>query len=397
MAYDFDEQIDRRGTGAVKLDYGPVAKQREEHPDLIPLWVADMDLPAPEPVVRALRQRAEHPVYGYTLVPQRLIDAFRAWHLRRHGTEIAADEILTVTAVMPAVQAAIDAFTEPGDGVVIQTPVYFPFYDAVSKQGRSLQRNPLRRDETGRYRMDLDDLRTQFRNGAKMLLLCSPHNPVGRVWSREELTALSGLCREEGAIVVSDEIHCDITLHGKRFTSMLSMDEEMRRHSVVTTSPSKTFNIAGTSCAQLIVPDAERRRSMRRASMARGIWMPNLFGVTASEAAYAEGEPWLDELLPYLSGNDAVLREEFAAGAPDVQVAELEGTFIPWLDFTAVLAESGKTHDELRGAIEQEGVWLSDGRLFGSEGEGFQRINIAASRTVVREAARRIIRAVRRL
>lgn len=396
MSYDFDTQIERRGTHAVKWDYGPIARHRGEDPDMLPMWVADMDLPCPQEIVDALRERAAHPIYGYTLVPESLLDAFRSWHERRHGTEISREEIVTVTGVMPAVEAAIAHFTEPGDGVVIQTPVYFPFYDAVSKQGRTLLRNPLIEEE-GKYRVDFDGLRSALREGAKMLLLCSPHNPVGRVWSREELAEMAQICVDEGALLLSDEIHCDILLGASTFTSVLSLGDEVREHSIVATSPSKTFNIAGNSCAQAVVPSAEHRKTFKRAVMSRGIWMPNLFGVVATETAYRHGEPWLKELLAYLRGTDALLREELARVIPKhapVRVSPLEGTFIAWLDFRAVLSETGKTHAELRAALERAGVWPSDGTLFGEEGEGFQRINIAAPRDLVREGVRRIGRAV---
>ncbi len=393
MIYDFDACIDRRGTHAVKWDYEPVARARERNPDLLPMWVADMDLPSPEPVVRALRERAAHPVYGYTLVPESLLDAFIEWHRRRHGTPIGRDEIISVTGVMPAVEAAIATFTEPGDGVVIQTPVYFPFYDAVAKQGRTIVRNPLR-EVDGRYTVDMDNLRKCFREGARMLLLCSPHNPVGRVWARPELEEMARICAEEGAFVVSDEIHCDVLLHGSTFTSVLSLGEEVRANSLVTTSPSKSFNIAGSSCAQAVLPDPDQRKRFKRSVMARGIWMPNLFGVAATEAAYAEGAEWLDQLLPYLTETDEMVRRDLAVLAPKVRVTPLEGTYIAWLDFREVLAEKGKDHGDLRGAIEAAGVWPSDGKLFGEEGIGFQRLNIAAPRATVREAARRIAAAL---
>ena len=396
MTYDFDAHIDRRGTHTVKWDYESVARAREANPELLPMWVADMDLPSPEPVVRALRERAEHPVYGYTLVPDSLLNAFMEWHRRRHGTPIHQPEIISVTGVMPAVEAAVATFTEPGDGVVIQTPVYFPFYDAIGKQGRTVVRNPLKED-AGRFSIDLDNLRECFRDGAKMLLLCSPHNPVGRVWTRRELKEMATICAEENTCIVSDEIHCDVLLQGNTFTSVLSLGEEVRANSLVTTSPSKTFNIAGSSCAQAILPDEERRKRFKRAVMARGIWMPNLFGVAATEAAYAEGAEWLDQLLPYLTETDAMVRRELAEPAPQVRVSPLEGTYIAWLDFREVLAEKGREHGDLRGAIEAAGVWPSDGKLFGEEGIGFQRLNIAAPRATVREAVRRIAAAVHTL
>lgn len=393
MAYNFNEHIDRRGTNSIKWEYGPVAEKRTEMPDLLPMWVADMDLPSPEPVRRALRERAEHPIYGYTMVPDSLLQAFRSWHEGRHGTRIAPEEIISVTGVMPAVEAAVAAFTEPGDGIVVQTPVYFPFYNAISKQGRRLLRNPLR-EEQGGYRMDFDGLRRALDGAAKMLLLSSPHNPVGRVWTREELATVGEICRERGVFILSDEIHCDVLLNGHRFTSILEVDPETRKESMVAVSPSKTFNIAGTSVAQVVLPDEERRHAFKRAVMARGIWMPSLFGVTATEAAYAEGEEWLDELLVYLGENDRVLREELAARLPEVRVAPLEGTFIAWLDFRAVLEARGRSHAELRRAVENAGLWPSDGPQFGDEGEGFQRLNIALPRDLLREALSRLERAI---
>jgi cystathionine beta-lyase len=396
MSYDFDTPIERRGTHAVKWDYEPIARHRGEQPEMLPMWVADMDLPCPQEVVDALRERAAHPIYGYTMVPDSLLDAFRSWHERRHGTRIVREEIVTVTGVMPAVEAAIAHFTEPGDGVVIQTPVYFPFYDAISKQGRTLVRNPLIEEE-GSYRIDVDGLRAALREGAKMLLLCSPHNPVGRVWSRKELAEMAQICLEEGALLLSDEIHCDILLGDSTFTSVLSLGEEVREHTIVATSPSKTFNIAGNSCAQTVVPSAEHRKTFKRAVMSRGIWMPNLFGVVATEAAYRHGETWLNELLSYLSATDAAVREELSrviqTEAP-VRMSPLEGTYIAWLDFRGILSETGKSHAELRKALEEAAVWPSDGTLFGEEGEGFQRINIAAPRDLVLEGVRRIGRAV---
>lgn len=403
MPYDFDTFIDRRGTASIKWDWLPGesgGESGEAYPDVggplpadarIPLWVADMDFACPPAIPEALRERAAHPLFGYSLEPAGYRESVVRFMGERHGIEIGEAEILSAEGVMPIVRAAVDAFTEPGEGVVVQPPVYFPFFMAVRDKGRRLVHNPLQADEAGRYRMNLAELEQQFRNGARLLLLCSPHNPVARVWSREELQALVDLAGAYDVRIVSDEIHCDILMPGAAFTSLLHLEGPAVDRTVVGRSPSKTFNIPGIAESQAICRDADTRKRLKAALGAAGHALTNPLGAAAAQAAYTHGGPWLDELLAYLEGNLRTLKERLAQEVDGVSVVPHEGTFVAWLDFRALLARRGWSDAELQRRLRHEaGVWLSEGPVFGPGGAGFQRLNIGTPRAVLVQALERM-------
>ena len=413
MAYDFDTFTDRRSTASIKWDmrpedFGGTARTTtaetepapEAYPDvagpiprdrMIPLWVADMDFNCPPEIVRALRDRIGHEIFGYSLEPEGYREAVVGFMRDRHGLEVSPRELVSAEGVMPMVRAAIDAFTQPGEGVAVQPPVYFPFFMAVRQKGRRLVYNPLVRDEAGRYRMNLGELEAQFRNGVKLLLLCSPHNPVARVWTREELSALADLCASYGVRIVSDEIHCDIAFPGSEFTSLLHLSGAAVENAVVCRSPSKTFNIPGIAESQAVCRNTDTRRRFRRALEAAGHALTNPLGAAAAAAAYSDGGQWLDELLRYLDGNARYLRERVEADLDGVGMIPHEGTFVAWLDFRDFLAARGWTDDELKARLQnQAGVWLSDGPTFGPGGSGYQRLNIATPRAVLEQAVARM-------
>ncbi|MFO8064109.1 MAG: MalY/PatB family protein [Spirochaetia bacterium] len=412
MSYDFDGFIDRRGTASIKWDMraprpdsgktegsetersaagypavgGPVPSDQ-----VIPLWVADMDFSCPPEIAHALRERVDHEIFGYSLEPEGYRDAVAEFMHTRHGIEVSKGEMLTAEGVMPMVRAAVDAFTEPGEGVVVQPPVYFPFYMAVKDKGRRLVYNPLIRDEAGQYRMNLEELEGQFRNGVRLLLLCSPHNPVARVWTRSELAALTDLCAAYDVRIVSDEIHCDIIMPGYEFSSLLHLSGKAVEQSVVCRSPSKTFNIPGIAESQAIVPDTQTRHRLKAALGAAGHSLINPLGAVAATAAYRHGEPWLDELLSYLEENALYLGRRLEADFEGIEMVRHEGTFVAWLDMRELLSTRGWDGAELtRRLRSQAGVWLSDGPVFGPGGAGYQRLNIATPRAVLRQALDRL-------
>jgi cystathionine beta-lyase len=380
-------RIDRRGTASLKWDF---QKKLAGEEGLLPLWVADMDFPAPRQVRAALRRRARHPVYGYTLEPESWYQAAAEWTRSRHGWELQRDWLLACPGVVPAIDLAILAFTSPGDGVVIQPPVYHPFASSIRNNGRELLENPLRL-EGSRYSPDLEHLEASLTARTRLLLLCSPHNPVARVWRREELEALAELCLRRGLIVVSDEIHCDLVLPGHRHLPTAALSAEVAQRTVTLLSATKTFNLAGLGGSLAVIPDPRLRRRFRAAKEALWTSAANAFSVVAAEAAWRHGAPWLERVLAYVAGNFGLVQDTLAASLPAARVFPLEGTYLAWLDFRAL----GFPDAELKRRILREArVWLDDGPMFGSGGQGFQRLNLACPRAILREALRRMVRAL---
>jgi cystathionine beta-lyase len=366
--YDFDTRINRRGTCSYKWD------SPDDPADMWQMWVADMDFASPPEVTRALRARLEHPLYGYSFEPEGLYRAFAAWEDRRCGWKIDTEWIVPAPGGVTSLHFAIEAFTEKGDGVVVQPPVYPPFSRAVNRMQRRLVYNPLTRSARG-YRMDLSHLESVLEKKTKLLLLCSPHNPVGRVWTAEELRDLGELCGRRGVIVVSDEIHCDLIMPGGRFTPFASLSGVFAENSVTCVSPSKTFNIPGIGGSFALIPNPKLRRAFCRAGeRTAALGLPGLFSGIAAQAAYAHGEGWLDELLVYLAGNQRYLKEFLQSRLASLAVFPVEGTYLAWLDFRAYGLSDRELTNILRG---KAGVRLNDGPSFGPGGEGFQRLNFA--------------------
>ncbi|HMP01298.1 MAG TPA: PatB family C-S lyase [Gemmatales bacterium] len=375
----FDTEWDRRGTASVKWDLLGRLFGRD---DLLPLWVADSDFPAPEAVVRALRERVQHPFYGYTYVPDSWFEAIQGWLLRRHRWRVERDWIVFSPGIVPALHAAVQALAPAGSPVVLQPPVYGPFFNAIEVSGCEARRNPLR-ETSGVWTMDLDHLDRALTPLVRLLFLCSPHNPVSRVWSESELRALGQLCFERGVTIVSDEIHADLVLGNKPHRPLAALSPELGEITITCMSASKTFGLAGLVNAWLVIPNRKLRRQIIDAQNRTGSKMAGLFGLTGTEAALNHGEGWLETLLGHLLRNrDRLARFVHEHGA-GMSCAAVEGTYLAWLDCRAW----GLEPDELRRFfIEDAGLALEDGRNFGTEGTGHQRLNFACSAPLLERA-----------
>ncbi len=382
----FDAGVNREGTACLKWDEREAVFGRA---DVIPLWVADMDFAAPEPVIRALVERARHGAFGYSGHDPRDAEAVVSWMKRRHGVEVEKDAVLFSPGVVDSLKVAVAAVARPGDAVVVQTPVYGPFYDAVKSAGCVIRRNPLLSTEAG-WMMDFDDLEAAFREGAKAVLLCNPHNPVGRGWTWEELGQVSALARRYGVVVIADEIHADLEMPGFKNTSVIAVDPD----AMAFISATKTFNLAALRNSSGLIPNPDRRKAFQEEFRRRGINGQNLFGTLAQRVAYSEGEPWLNELLEYLDGTRRFVEDFLAARLPMIRVSRLMGTYLMWMDMRALKLRQ----DELeRFLIDKAGVGLTNGVHFGQEGEGFMRLNIATPRRNVERAMEQIEKAVKAL
>nr|WP_129723778.1 MalY/PatB family protein [Xylanivirga thermophila] len=387
MDMDFDKVVNRRGTYAIKWDYNKEFFGRE---DVLPMWVADMDFLSPKPVIDALKNRVGHGVFGYTERPESYYKAIIDWEEKRHGLKIQPEWILNSPGVVTSLAFAVDSCTDPGDRVLIQTPVYPPFYNVVKNNGRELVTNPLKMVE-GHYEMDFDDLEEKFRSGVKMMILCSPHNPVGRVWTYEELKTLVDMCSRYDVFLVCDEIHSDIVYKGYRHTSVLSISDWAAQNTITCIAPSKTFNIAGLTTSVAIIPNEVARKKFK-AGMDRFHIENNLLGITALEAAYRYGGEWLDELIMYLGDNLRLLSDCIDSEVPGVKLVVPEGTYLAWLDFRAL----GMDDDELKSfIIHKAGLGLNDGPSFGIDGSGFQRLNFACPRSILEEGLSRLSKAIK--
>ncbi|MBE3131082.1 MAG: putative C-S lyase, partial [Acidobacteria bacterium] len=324
MKYDFDKVVDRTGTESLKWVYPRKVLKVE---DAIPMWVADMDFEAPPAVVEAIRRRAAHGVYGYPLIPPSFWQAAIGWLKRRHGWDVRKDWMAKSPGIVPALNYAVRAFTKPGDGVIIQTPVYFPFYHAVENNGRRLVRNPLRFDGR-RYTMDFGDLERKLDEGGRMLILCSPHNPVGRVWTQEELEGLGRIAVERDLLVVSDEIHADLVYSGHRHHVLAALSPELAERTVTCIAPSKTFNIPGLSMAVVIASNPKLLEAFKDETERAGFELGQVFGIVGFEAAYSQGDDWLDELLSYLEANVDFMEKFLEERIPAIHLVRPEGTYL---------------------------------------------------------------------
>lgn len=355
------------------------------------MWVADMDFPAPPPVVDAIVERARHGIYGYADCNEEYAEATVAWMARRFGWQIEKDWLVYVPGIVPALNWMVQTFTDPGDQVVIQSPVYFPFFKAVRNNGREVANNQLT-DSNGRYQMDLTGLEEKLATGAKMLILCSPHNPVGRVWGPEELKHLGELCRQYGTLVIADEIHSDLVYPEFKHTPFPLACPDLLMSTIVCTAPSKTFNLAGLQVSNLVIPNPKIRESFRSAMTKIGISHPNVFAITALQTAYRSGEEWLEQLMIYLAANRDFLLHFITENMPEIRVTKPEGTYLAWLDFRSLGLESARLREFL---LKEAKVALNDGFTFGPGGEGFARMNIACPRSFLDEGLTRIARALR--
>ncbi|WP_434752654.1 MalY/PatB family protein [Paenibacillus amylolyticus] len=381
----FDTPIARSSTGSEKWDG---LEQIFGVADALPMWVADMDFAAPPSVIEALQSRMGHGIFGYTLRTEAYHAAVTDWMQRRHNWKINADWIVFTPGIVPALSIAVQQFTSPGDAVVIQTPVYPPFYNVVKDQGRELITNPLI-EKQGQYSMDLEQLETSLQTGkVKMLILCSPHNPVGRVWSREELEGLASLCLKYNVLIVSDEIHADLVYERGAHTPLSLISEAIADHSIICTAPSKTFNIPGLCTSNIIIPNAELRAHFAQGVTTMGLSSISTMGAVATEAAYNGGENWLDQCLAYIRDNMEYVQQFIADHLPGIQVHLPEATYLLWVDFRGL----GLTHAQLsKKLLHEAGLAFNDGVVFGEESAGFMRINVACPRSTVEEAMRRLL------
>lgn len=379
--FDFDTVINRRGTNSYKWD---IVKEE----DVIPLWVADMDFKAAPAILEALKKRVEHGVFGYTLVPDSYYEAIINWFARRHNWQIDRSWIIYTTGVVPAVSCAIKALTLPGEKVLIQTPDYNCFFSSIKNNGCEVAENELvRRGDS--YEVDFEDFERQCADEkTTVFLLCNPHNPAGRVWTKEELERMNDICLTYGVRVISDEIHCELVMPGHRFTPFAAISDACRDNSVVLNSPTKAFNIAGLQIANIICADPAMRRRIDRAVNINEVCDVNPFGVVALQAAYNESEEWLDSLNHYIWGNYLALKEFIAKELPRLEVTRLEGTYLAWVDIKA----TGLTSDEAYEKLMKEGrVYVNSGTMYGRRaGEGYLRINLACPRATLLEGMKRM-------
>lgn len=378
MMPDFNKEINREGTSSVKYDFRGEFFGRA---DVIPMWVADMDLPVPEAVTEALRNRTSHPVYGYSIIGDSYYEAFINWEHRRHNWKIAKDWVSFSPGIVTALNVIVRSLSEPGDSIIVQPPVYFPFFSAVKENGRRLVYNQLK-EEDGYYTIDFEDLEAKLREGAKMLILCNPHNPVGRSWTKEELRTLGELCLEYNTLVVSDEIHCDLVFHPNVHTPLAVVSPELENQTITCLSPSKSFNLAGLFTSQVVIPNDQIRKAFSE-EMGKLHLGPNIFGIVASEAAYSQGGEWLSKLMEYLWENYLFVKGYLEKNFQVVKLSPLESTYLLWLDFRS-LSLSDKELKKLM--IEKAGIGMNDGPMFGPGGKGFQRMNIACPRSVIERA-----------
>lgn len=380
MKYDFDEIIERRGTGSVKWDESPSA-------DVIPMWVADMDFKAAPAILEAIRKRAEHGVFGYALVEDEYYDAIISWFQRRHQWTIRREEILYTTGVIPAMSCAIKALTMPGEKVLILSPDYNCFFSSIHNNGCEVLESVLRfsRNIPNRFEVDWEDFEHQCADEkTTAFLLCNPHNPTGRVWSKEELQQMADICHRHQVHIISDEIHCELIMPDHQFCPMATVDDE----AIILNSPTKSFNIAGLQVANIICRNAEWRRRINRAININEVCDLNPFGPVALKAAYNESEAWIDELNQYLWDNYQALSNFVAQNIPQWKVMPLEGTYLVWVDVSLCCDNVTAYTDKL---MQEAKVWLNPGTMYGAEsGKGYVRINIACPRSRMMEALQRI-------
>jgi len=387
MIYNFDKLINRKDTASVKYD---LREKLFGNSEVLPMWVADMDFEVPEYITEALSERIKHGVFGYTYRPDSFFETISSWISRRHGWDISPETIGFSPGIVPALNMCILEFTDPGDAVVVQPPVYFPFFSAVSKHGRKLVYNQLL-EKDGYYSIDFDAMEESFSSGAKMFFLCNPHNPVGRVWTRMELERMADLCVRYKVLVISDEIHADLVLGGRKHIPLASLGTEIADLCLTCMAPSKTFNLAGLYTSMVIASNPKLKKRYDKVLDAVHVGGDNIFGQLALEAAYTHGDEWLDQLLVYLEKNYQLLCKQLKSSVPDLIVSPLEATYLVWLDFSFL----GMNDNELKEfMIGQAGLGLNDGPMFGPGGEQHQRMNIATPRSILEEGLGRLILAV---
>lgn len=379
MKHNFDLVPSRWNTNSYKYDSAP-------NQEIIPLWVADMDFPTAPVVQEAILKRAQHPIFGYVKVPESFYQSTMNWFARRHGWTIPRDAFIYTSGVVPAISAIIQGICKPGDKVLVQTPVYNCFFSSIRNSGCERVDSPLIYED-GTYHIDFEDFEQKASDpGVKVFLMCNPHNPAGRVWTREELTRLGEICLKHQVFVISDEIHCELVMPGYKYTPFASLSQEFMQNSAVCISPSKSFNIAGLQIANIIIADAEIQKKVDKAININEVCDVNPFGVEALQAAYTpEGEEWLMQLNDYIAGNYEYLCAFFQQELPQFPVTKLEGTYLAWIDVRSLNESSEQLEERL---MEEQKVWINAGSMYGTE--GFIRINLACPRATLEEGLKRL-------
>ncbi len=380
MTYDFDQVVDRRNTGSLKWD---IAENE------LPMWVADMDFQAAPEIRRALQQRLDHGVFGYSVLPESWYEAYQSWWKRRHGLDIRHDELIFCTGVVPAISSMVRKLTTAAEKVLIMTPVYNIFFNSIVNNGRNVLESPLRY-ENHRYDVDFERLERDLSDPqTSLMILCNPHNPVGKVWDRETLEQIGELCWKHHVIVISDEIHCDLTQPGVGYVPFASVSEHCRQNSISCFAPTKAFNIAGLQTAAVMVPNELLRHRVWRGLNTDEVAEPNAFAVTATVAALTQGGEWLDQLRAYLWENRLTAQEYLAKQAPTARCIEAQGTYLLWLDCGEITDDAEKLADFIR---QETGLYVNEGGEYGQTGRKFLRINLACPRSVLMDGLERLAR-----
>lgn len=388
MIHDFDQIIPRQNTQSYKWDQ---SQKLFGNANILPLWVADMDFESPPAIKSALEARAKQGIYGYTIRPEGYLTAITSWFERRHHWSIEPKWITDSPGIVTSLSLAVELFSEPGSSVIIQSPVYYPFYDVIRMNGRQIAKNPLIQVQ-GRFEMDFEQLEGLMRDGAKLMLLCNPHNPGGRVWERNELLRLGELSLQYNVLIISDEIHCDLTFPGHSYTPFASLSEELAQNSLTLLAPSKTFNLPGLQSSIVVTANKELKQKLDYRLKTLSLHMTNYFIPDAVQAAYNEGDVWLDELLVYLQANLTYALDFISREIPSIKAMTPEGTYLLWLDCRALNLDTQALKTLM---FQKAEVAFSEGSVFGSEGEGYLRINFACPRSLLEEALTRFGRAVR--
>ena len=389
MKYNFDEQIDRRGTTSIKWDY---LTEIFGSDDLTSMWVADMDFKSPQPVIDAIVDRAKHGVYGYTGKDEHFFKAVIAWMNEVHSVKTKKEWYIPTPGVLAGISAAINTFTQPGDEIIVQTPVYYPFFSSIENNGRILIKNPLKLDGI-HYQMDLEDFENKISDKTTMFIMSNPHNPVGRVWEEESLKKIGAICKKNGVFIISDEIHADLVFNNHRHHSLLKFDD-FHSNSMVFIAPSKTFNLAGLSSASAIIPDEIIRKRFKNKIDTWHIGGLNLFGFIGFQKAYEYGKEWYEQMLDYVWANYQYMCDFVEKRIPQLKVFPLEGTYLAWVDFRGLKIPHEKINEL---CLDKAKIALDEGTMFGYEGSGFQRFNIACPRSILKEALEKLQVEVKKL
>ncbi|WP_128895905.1 MalY/PatB family protein [Longirhabdus pacifica] len=382
MTIDFNQKLDRKNTLSYKWDQ---SERLFGHDDLLPLWVADMDFQSPPEVREAIINRAEHGVYGYSFLPESYHASIVNWFEKRHGWKLNTAWLSHSPGIVTSLSLAVEIFSQPGDLVMLQSPVYYPFYDVITMNDRKVAKNPLILKD-GKYEMDLENLEQWMKDGAKLLLLCNPHNPGGRVWTREELQRVGDLCHRYDVTVIADEIHCDLTLSGNTYTPYASISENMAMHTVTCLAATKTFNLPGIQSSFMVIQNEKWKRKLDKRIKTLSLHMTNCFAPYAVQAAYDHGSAWLDELLAYVDKNVTFAVDYFAEHLPKVKPMSPEGTYLLWIDCRELGLDVAGLKELM---FKEAGVVFNEGSIFGSEGKGFLRINLACPQEILAEGLRK--------